>query len=205
MKILNIALMLAIAVLLFVTTSCSNIDAPERQTGVDVRADSDVLQVAKQVVEAFKSQDGKRLASLAHPEKGVRFSPGAFVDVASDVVFSRAQIETFWTDNKSYIWGFADGTGDPINMTPSQYCREYIMNRDFLKPSSINVNNDQAAGNTRNNAALVYPNGTRVEYYIEPSIRDGVPELDWAALRLVFEKSGDSWFLVAVIHDEWTT
>lgn len=205
MKTLNVAVILAVVVLVFTTISCTNKDGSERRTGIDVRSGSDVLQVAKQVVETFKAQDGKKLAALAHPEKGVRFSPGAYVDVASDVVFSRAQIETFWADNKSYIWGFADGTGDPINMTPSQYCRVYIMSRDFLNPSSINSNNDRASGNTSNNAAIVYPNGTRVEYYIEPSIRDGEQQLDWAALRLVFERSGDDWFLVAVIHDEWTT
>ncbi len=201
----KVAVTLAFIALMFASISCSNVDDPELRASSDGRPESGVLQVARQVVEAFKVQDGKRLASLAHSEKGVRFSPSAYVDVASDVVFSRAQIETFWTDERTYTWGFADGTGDPINMTPSQYCRKYIMSRDFLSPSSINVNSDRAAGNTSNNAALVYPNGTRVEYYIEPSIRDGVPELDWAALRLVFERSGSSWFLVAVIHDEWTT
>ena len=205
MKTLNIAVILAVLVLVFATISCTNTDGPEQRTGIGGRSDSDVLQVARKVVEAFKAQDGKKLAILAHPGKGVRFSPSAYVDIASDLVFSRTQIEMFWTDNKIYTWGFADGTGEPINMTPSQYCRQFIMSRDFLNPSSINVNSDQAAGNTSNNVASVYPNGTRVEYYIEPSIRDGVPELDWAALRLVFEKSGDSWFLVAVIHDEWTT
>ena len=80
----------------------------------------------------------------------------------------------------------------------------YILSRDFPNPSAINVNSDRASGNTQNNAASVYPGGIRVEYYIEPSIRDTVPENDWTALRLVFEKSGGSWFLVAVIHDEWT-
>jgi hypothetical protein len=205
MKTLSIAVTLTFLALMFATISCRNIDGPERRASSDSRSDSGVLQVARQVVEAFKAQDGKKLASLVHPEKGVRFSPGAYVDVASDMVFSRAQIETFWTDERTYTWGFADGTGDPINMTPSQYCREYIMNRDFLSPSSINVNSDRATGNTSNNATLIYPGGTRVEFYIEPSIRDGTPELDWAALRLVFERSGDFWFFVAVIHDEWTT
>jgi hypothetical protein len=205
MKTLNITVILAVLVLVFATIFCTNIDSPELRTGIDSRTGSDVLQVARQAVEAFKAQDGKKLSSLAHPEKGVRFSPGAYIDVASDIVLSRAQIETFWADNKIYTWGFADGTGEPINMTPSQYCREYIMSRDFLNPSSININNDQATGNTSNNAASVYPNGTRIEYYIEPSISDGELKLDWAALRLVFERSGNAWFLVAVIHDEWTT
>ena len=198
-------LILAFAVLAFETASCSNAQHPEpKTTGID-HADSSILQAARQVVEAFKAKDGKRLAKLVHPEKGVRFSPSAYVDVESEVVFFRAKVSQFWTDRKTYTWGFADGTGDPINMTPSQYCDRYIMDRDFLHASSISVNNDRARGNTNNNAASVYPQGARVEYYIEPSPGEGVPEFDWAALRLVFERSGGSWFLVAVIRDEWTT
>lgn len=205
MKVLNLAVLLVFAFILSACISCSHIDDPGNVVNRNNQSDSGVLLAAKQVVAALNSQDGKKLASLVHPEKGVRFSPAAYVDVASDVVFSKAQIQTFWTDEKVYTWGYADGTGDPIIMTASQYCREYITNRDFLKPSSININSDRAAGNTSNNAASVYPNGNRIEYYIEPSIHNGVSELDWAALRLVFEKSGDTWFLIAVIHDEWTT
>jgi hypothetical protein len=203
MKNLQIVVALTFLVLVFLTISCNSRDNLERDVSNDDRSDNVVLQVARQTLEAFNAQDGTKLASLVHPKKGVRFSPSAYVDITSDVVFSRTQIEKFWTDKKNYTWGFADGTGNPINMTPSQYCREYIMDRDFLNPSSISINNDRAFGNTNNNATLVYPNGTRVEYYIEPSMRD-TPELDWAALRLVFERSGDSWFLIAVIHDEWT-
>ncbi len=207
MKILNIAAMLIfiIFIFLFATVSCGKIDDPERRTCSDNQVGSSVLQVAKQVVEIFNAQDGKKLASLVHPEKGVRFSPYAFVDTENDVVFSDIQIERFWADERIYTWGVADGTGNPINMTPSQYCREYIMDRDFLNSFSININSDRAFGNTNNNAAMIYPYGTRVEFYIESAMQNGTPELDWAALRLVFEKSKNSWFLIAVIHDEWTT
>jgi hypothetical protein len=198
----NIAGTLALVVLLAV--SCGEAQRPEPVASSNTPDRSGVLQAARQVVEAIKAKDGERWAELAHPEKGVRFSPYAYVEVKSDVVFSRDQIRRFWTDEMTYTWGFADGTGDPINMTPRQYCDRYIMDRDFLNPSTTSVDNDRARGNTNNNAAEVYPQGTRVEYYIEPSIREGVPDLDWAALRLVFEESAGSWFLVAVIHDQWT-
>jgi hypothetical protein len=205
LKTLNIAVILSFAVLQVGATSCREVERPEPIVSSDARADSGVLQAARQVVEAFTAKDGASLAQLVHPEKGVRFSPSAYVDSESDVVFFRDQARQFWADQKNYTWGVADGTGDPINMTPSQYCDRYIIDRDFLHPSSISVNKDRARGNTNNNAASVYPQGTRVEYYIAPSPSAGVSEFDWAALRLVFEGIGDSWFLVAVIHDEWTT
>jgi len=199
--------MLAVMMLTLSAASCSKVGNSGSPAVISngSQANSEVLKVAQQVVEAFKAQNGKTLSSLIHPVKGVRFSPSAYVDVASDVVFSKTQVDSFWTDEKIYAWGYADGTGDPISMTASQYCRTYIMDRDFSSPSSVNVNNDRAAGNTNNNAALAYPQGIRVEYYIEPAVRNNIPEQDWAALRLVFEKMGESWFLVAVIHDEWST
>lgn len=205
LKILNISLMLTCAVLLIGAAFCREVQSLQPAVSRDDQAEHSVLQVARQVVEAIRAKDGKRLAMLVHPEKGVRFSPSAYVDIENDVVFSSAQVSQFWTDRKTYTWGFADGTGDAINMTPSEYCDRYIMDRDFFNPSSISVNNDRARGNMNNNAASVYPQGTRVEYYIEPAPGKGTREFDWAALRLVFERSGDSWFLVAVIHDEWTT
>ena len=185
--------------------SCGKVGDSDPASIHDIQLNQDVLQVAQKVIEAFKAQNGKRLASLVHPKKGVRFSPSAFVDVANDVVLMRLQVETIWSDKTPYAWGYADGTGDPIVMSPSEYCKAYVMDRDFSKPSSVNVNNDQVKGNTTNNVMVVYPLATRVEYFIEPSSHDNQPGLDWAALRLVFEKEGDTWFLVGVIHDEWST
>jgi hypothetical protein len=155
-------------------------------------------------LEALQTRNGNQLASLVHPEKGVRFSPSAYVDIEADLVFSPEQVKRFWIDRSTYMWGYAEGSGDPINLTPAQYLHKYVLSRDFHNPSSINVNDDQASGNTKNNAATVYPNGTRVEYYIQSSVRNAVEQHDWAALRLVFERIDGSWLLVGVIHDQWS-
>lgn len=160
--------------------------------------------MANEVLIALEQQNGKQLASLVHPKKGVRFSPSAYVDLKLDLIFSRDQIERFWTDRKTYLWGYEDGTGEPIKLTPAHYWRKYILTRNFRKAASINVNNDQAAGNTTNNAAKVYPAATRVEFYIKSSKHGSVEQFDWVALRLVFEHVGDSWFLVGLIYDQWT-
>ena len=128
----NIAVVLALIVL--PVLSCREVPDLEPGAGSGAGAGSDVLQAARQVVEAFEAKDGRRLAQLVHPAKGVRFSPGAYVEVKSDVVFSRDQVIPFWRDRQTYTWGIADGTGDPIIMTPGQYCARYIMNRDFLRP-----------------------------------------------------------------------
>ncbi len=181
--------------------------------------DAAVLAAADTVLTVLRDRDGSGLAALAHPEKGVRFSPYSSVDTDKDLVFSRAQLKTFWEDPQRYVWGIYDGLDpDPqedgekakINLTPQKYHERFIMDRDFSNPSRVSVDDDQTYGNMRNNAASVYPDGTWVEYYIAASEYEATPEegefrgFDWAALRLVFEPCKERWCLVGVIHDDWT-
>ena len=60
----------------------------------------------------------KKLSGIVHPDKGVRFSPYAFVDVEKDLIFSRTRILNFFKDQIVYNWGVYDGIGTPINLTP---------------------------------------------------------------------------------------
>lgn len=42
-----------------------------------------------------------------------------------------------------------------------------------------------------------------VEYYL-PGENPDYGGLDWQSLRLVFQHKEGAWYLVGVIHDEWT-
>jgi hypothetical protein len=164
-----------------------------------------VQAVADQVIAAIKGQDGAALSSFVHPGKGVRFSPYAFVDVKKDVVLKGEDVASLWDSTKVYAWGKADGTGAAIKLTPAQYFARYVFDVDFSTAASVSVNADVTRGTTVNNAADVYPGSTRVEYFLPGAPAGGQPGNDWKALRLVFEKVGDTWYLIAIIHDEWTT
>ncbi len=200
---MSCVVVLVIMICSFAVLSCAA-QQPNTGTMAANYGKNRVIITANAVLDAFTQQDGKWLAALAHPQKGVRFSPSAHVDLEVDRIFSRNQIEHFWADRSIYLWGYADGSGDPIMLAPAQYCREYILIRDFRDASLVNINDDQASGNTINNVAAVYPAATRVEYYIKPSTRNSVEQLDWMALRLVFEQVDGSWFLVGVILDQWS-
>jgi hypothetical protein len=163
-----------------------------------------VRAVADEVLDALSTRDGNKLASFVHPSKGVRFSPSAFIDLHKDVVFSRDQVAGFWSDSKVYSWGHAEGSGEPIELTPAAYADRYILDRDYAADASVSVDGNRPIGTTANNITNIYPAGTSVEYFIEPSAGRMASDLDWSALRLVFEKAGGTWFLVAVIHDEWS-
>ena len=79
------------------------------------------------------------------------------------------------------------------------------MDRDFTAARSVSVDEYPVRGTTNSNAAVVYPDGTSVEFLLEPPDVPGDPAFDWRALRLVFEREQGEWRLIAVIHDEWTT
>ena len=162
----------------------------------------DVRAVADRVLAALKAHDGAGLAGLVHPEKGVRFSPSAFVDPAADQVFPAAAMAGFWADGTARVWGAADGSGDPIRLTPAAYAARFVMDRDYAA-AVVSIDADRVRGNTVDNAAAVYPGSRRVEYFIAGQGADAA--FDWSALRLVFERSGGRWWLVGVIHDQWTT
>ena len=127
---ISFPVMFIIAICLFVTVSCTTQQSDKRLSITD-KAENGVIKVAKEVLNAFEQKNGKRLAKLVHPEKGVRFSPSAFVDIKLDRVLSRDQVEHFWIDRSTYLWGYSDGSGDPIILSPTQYCRDYILTRDF--------------------------------------------------------------------------
>ena len=196
-RTLPIPLLIVLALMLWLLLSC---DAVVKDRGA---VDGVLKPLAAQVVTAFSGHDGSALAALVHPDKGVRFSPSAYVDLETDRVVSRDRITRQWQDTQVYQWGYAEGSGDPIALTAADYLDRYVSDRPYAAAGNVLIDSDRTLGTTVNNAATVYPLGRRVEYLVTPPEGQGDPN-DWGALRLVFEPSGDRWYLVGVIHDTWS-
>lgn len=202
---LRAVVLFVLALCVLALPACRKTDDVAQAPPAAAQSNDDLLQAARGVIQAIKARDGPRLAQFVHSGRGVRFSPYAYVDVERDRVLSRADVQGIWEDGKVYEWGAADGTGDPIRLTPAQYFERFVFDRDYSRATAVSVNSDRAQGNTSNNAAAVYPNAMRVEFYFEPAPGKGDPAFEWRALRLVFERENASWKLIAVTHDEWTT
>ncbi|HKS30170.1 MAG TPA: hypothetical protein VJS44_20265 [Pyrinomonadaceae bacterium] len=155
------------------------------------------------VVRALKLRDMRQLSSFVHPDRGLRVSPYVYVQ-SSDRVFTRAQVGSLARDNRRYLWGDADGTGDPIRMTARQFFSRFIYDKDFLRAREVNYNTVKGRGNTTNNILDFYPNAIAVEYYMAGT-NPRYDGMDWGGLWLVFEQKGDEWYLVGLASDEWTT
>ncbi len=158
--------------------------------------------LAAVAVEALRDRDMAGLAALAHPERGVRFSPYAFVS-ESDVVLTPAQLQTAMDDPTTYLWGAYDGTGEPILLTFAGYYERFVYSHDFAAAPRVGYNQIIGHGNTINNCFEFYSGAFVVEYHF-PGFDPAYGGMDWVSLRLVFQREGDVWYLVGIIHDQWT-
>jgi hypothetical protein len=154
-------------------------------------------------LDALKRRDGAALAALAHPTKGVRFTAYPFVVTARDVVLMRSDLTNAYTDTKTRTWGITDGKGDPITLTFASYNTRYVYSRDFALAPKTAYNKPIGSGNSIDNTADVYPNAVLFEAY-DPGPDPAMESSRWQSLRLLFEPDGSVWYLVGVVHGEWT-
>jgi hypothetical protein len=164
--------------------------------------DEEIGARAAQIIMALKHEDLGTLASLVHPDKGVRFSPYTYVR-DEDLVFSADGVGDLFADQTIYTWGVFDGTGEPIEFTFRQYYDGFIYDVDFARPHVVGFNETIGMGNTINNIAEVYPEAVTIEYHFE-GFDPQFTGLDWRSLRLVLEEKEGAWYLVGIAHDEWT-
>ena len=159
---------------------------------------------AKSVIQALKAGNIAKFSTFVHPQKGVRFSPYAQVLLDQDRVIKKNQLAQTWASTKLYRWGEYDGSGDPIRLTFRKYHRRFIFDHDFSRAESVAYNPAfMSHGNTPNNIQAIYPKTIAVEYYFS-GFDPKVSGMDWVSLWLVFEKKGSNWYLVGIVHDEWT-
>lgn len=163
------------------------------------------LEAATTVMRILKNGDMSSLAAWAHPDKGIRFSPYAYVDQEKDLVFSREELKGLMEDSTVYEWRTFAGSGALIELTYADYHKKFVYDADFFKDAKISLNEVQGESTTANNLNEVYPKATHdfVEYHID-GIDPSYEGMDWRSLRLVFEKIGHDHVLVGIIHDQWT-
>jgi hypothetical protein len=159
---------------------------------------------ARQVILSLKTRNVSKFSTFVHPEKGVRFSPYASVLPDEDRVVKKNQLVQIWASKKRYKWGGYDGSGDPIWLTLQKYYRRFIFDHDFSRAKDVAYNPaSMSHGNTPNTIREHYPQSIAVEYHFS-GFDPKFGGMDWSSLWLVFEKRGSEWYLVGIVHDEWT-
>jgi hypothetical protein len=155
------------------------------------------------VVDSIKNKDMEKLASYTHPAKGLRFSPYGYIDTKTSKVFTKDEVKGLGGNSQTYTWGNYDGSGEPINLNFNDYYKKFIYDKDFANPQVIGNNTAVSQGNSLNNIKEVYPEGYFVELHFK-GFDQKYSGLDWESLKLVFQEENGEWYLVSIIHDQWT-
>ena len=163
---------------------------------------ADLITVGQQVVIMLQAYDYIQLADLVHPDKCLRLSPYSYINDNS-LVFCPGELGNLVSSEKNYTWGRFDGIGNPIEMDFPTYHQDFIYDADYFRPELIGFNIEVSSGNAINNIIDIYPNGVMIEYYFS-GFDPQYGGMDWRSLRLVFIQDNQTWFLVAIIHGEWT-
>lgn len=192
MKKLILTLLTGVLVL----TACSHNTPP----------DTNAYKTSQEVLKTLKRKDMEQLSAYVNPQKGVRFSPYLHVELDTDRKYTKEEIKTALNDTTVKYWGIYDGSGEPISLTFAQYFDKFIYSGNFLASTEISISATELRswGTIIDNDFEVYPDATIVQYHL-PGIIPEYGGMDWQSLRLVFEKEGKIWYLVGIVHDQWTT
>lgn len=176
--------------------------ASDRDT-LDPEDNFPLLSSACAVNRCFQQGDWATLSAYVHPDLGVTFTPYSTVEPESDQNFTAEQIKNLAQDQNVYTWGFEDGRGDPIQMTVSRYFQRYVYDRDYTQAEEIGIDRIITGGNALENLTEAYPDCRFVDFCFPSAdpVNDG---LDWSSLKLVFQPQEEHWYLVGVVHGEWT-
>lgn len=163
----------------------------------------EILQSASDIIQALKTQNFTEISQFVSSEKGLTLTPYTVVR-EGNLTFSREEVALFDMNNTNYIWGQYEGSGFNIEHNPRQYFNGFVYDKNF-EHSHIAYNEIQQFTGWPENMGTAYPNGIFVEYYYEGDEGE-FKGFTWATLRLVFEKSTEDgkWYLVGLIHSQWT-
>ena len=192
---------------LALSTGCwseqSTQSGPAEPAPLAVSGGEPVRSRATAVLAAIRDRDPSAVAAFVHPSKGVRLSPYAYVDASEDQVLSPVELVDSWNGGAPRRWGVEDATGEPLEMSCAGYFERFVYDADFMNAGQVSLDRTIGRGNTVNNANQFYPDASIVEYHF-PGFEPVYDGMDWRSLRLVFEEVDGTWYLVGIIHDQWT-
>ena len=165
-----------------------------------------ILVTAKEIVKLIKNKEFKNLANYVHPIKGVVFSP-EYYNPKINAVFSKELIVKGFDNNKKYIWGYFDGSGDTIELTFREFYDKYVYDKDYVNAPEIVLNPTHDNDNNRKSFIRSIkeevPGLSFVEFYFS-GFDKKYEGMDWRSLFLVFENYENKWYLIAIINGHWT-
>lgn len=188
-----------------VTDTLLSKDTIVNQKNTDTLVEEATLNtIATEILIALKAKDYKAFTAYFHPTDSVLFSPYGFIDIRTSKKLTKATFTKLIDERGSVNWGNYDGTGKTIRLSAQQYLDKFVYNADYLNAEKTAFNQIIGKGNSLNNLNKIYPKHPFLEYYFS-GFDQKYEGMDWTSLRLVFSAYEGSFYLVAVVHDQWTS
>jgi hypothetical protein len=198
--------------LMIVVVSCNDNKSTSKDINNDnnvqsvssaINKDSLLFELSNQILTFIKDKNYKKISEYVHPTLGVRFSPYAFVDTTLNVKLTAVSLMEQIQKQNKLTWGNFDGSGDSIRLTIQEYFNRFVYNADFVNAEKRSHNKVIGKGNTISNLENIYKDCDFTESYF-PELDKKFEGMDWCSLRLVFKKFNNQYYLVGIVHDQWT-
>jgi len=165
--------------------------------------DTALVDITQTILKHIKSKNYQSLTLYIHPQLGVRFSPYGYIDTVENVILKSDQFTNMINNGEKIVWGSYDGSGEEIRLTIKEYFAKFVYDVNFLKAEKLSVNKSVSQGNSINNIKEIYPNAEYTESYFS-GFEKKYNGMDWRALRLVYKKEANKYYLIGIVHDQWT-
>lgn len=185
------------------TTGKKPVDTAAKQPPVIVNEDSALLALSGTILATIKDTNYTQFITYIHPTQGLRLAPYGFIDTSENRIVQANELLSLLHSNKKILWGSFDGTGDPIMMTAAGYFKRFVYNVDYLNAPDKAANRIIGGGNSLNNIEKLYPGAPFTEFHFK-GFEKKYEGMDWASIRLIFKKENNKYWLIAIVHDEWT-
>lgn len=162
-----------------------------------------VLTTSRNVIAALAIRDYKKLDGLVSSD-GLSIDLYPRFDVKKNLI-PKNEISQIPQDTRTYLWGYTDGKGDPINLTRAEFLTKWIYTNsvDYSKATDVAVNKKLGSGNSLNTIAEDVAGRTYTAFHF-PILDQKYMGMDWTTLYLIFDYVNGEYKLRGIAKDNWT-
>lgn len=165
----------------------------------------DLKTIGNELIAIFYNKEYEKLSAyIKNEDRKIVFSPYLYIDTTSVKKLTLEELKEYEKSNRLLNWGWYDGSGEPIKLSLSDYVDRFVYDVDYLNETdTITIDEVHMKGNSINNISDIYPEANYIHYYRAPKDPE-LGEMDWRSLIFVFEEVNTNYYLIAVVHNEWT-
>lgn len=161
-----------------------------------------LLNEASHIIHLLSVEDYSALSNYISPADNLRVSPYQYVNISTDIILTPSDVANL-ASYPSTTWGNYDGSGNLINLSGIDYFNDFVYDEDYENAPYIGQNSILSSGNMINNITEVYPNDAFIEFYFD-GFDPAYSGMDWTSLTLVMRNIGGQWYLIGLVHGQWT-